>query len=199
MDAKTIQAYNEEAENYDLGTKDFWDKFPRTFFDKFIELTKGKVLDIGSGPGRDGLMLKQNGLDITCLDASEAMIKLCQDKGLLGIVGDFSALSFEDESFDGIWSYTAWLHVPKTEIDQAVNEAARVLKPGGILGLGMIEGQNELYRVTAKVTVPRWFSFYTKEELEELLQKHGFEILYFETFKPESKNYLNFIAKKYAK
>src|SRR4051812_42476026 len=112
MDAKTIQAYNEEAENYDLGTEDFWDKFPRTFFDKFIELTKGRVLDIGSGPGRDGLMLKQSGLDITCLDASEAMIKLCQDKGLLGIVGDFSVLPFEDESFDGVWSYTAWLHVP---------------------------------------------------------------------------------------
>jgi hypothetical protein len=43
---------------------------------------------------------------------------------------------------------------------------------------------------------PRWFSYYKKEELENILKKNDFEIVYFEQFKPKSKNYLNFIAKK---
>jgi len=60
----------------------------------------------------------------------------------------------------------------------------------------MIEGETEGYRESSGVNMPRLFSFYTKEELELLLNKHGFEIIYFETFKPGSKNYLNFIAKK---
>ena len=195
MDKKTVQAYNQQAQKYDEETSDFWKKFPRTIVDKFADLTRGKVLDIGSGPGRDGLILKDKGLEVVCLDASEAMIQLCRDKGLEGIAGDFANLPFEDQRFDGVWSYTSWLHVPKSEISQALTEAVRVLKPDGILGLGMIEGDVEEYRETEKVTLSRWFSFYSKAELEALLQNHNLEIIYFEAFKPNRKNYLNFICR----
>jgi len=60
MDQKTIDTYNELAKEYDMETLDFWDRFPRTIIDKFTELTKGKVLDVGSGSGRDGLILKKS-------------------------------------------------------------------------------------------------------------------------------------------
>src|ERR1039458_8591457 len=76
MDEQTINTYNELAKEYDRETTDFWDRFPRTIFDKFIEFTKGKILDVGSGPGRDGLILQKAGLDVICLDASEAMVKI---------------------------------------------------------------------------------------------------------------------------
>ena len=61
MDEKTIKTYNQMAKEYEDETVDFWKRFPRTFFDKFAELVKGKVLDVGSGPGRDGLLLKERG------------------------------------------------------------------------------------------------------------------------------------------
>ncbi len=67
---------------------------------------------------------------------------------------------------------------------------------GGILGLGMIEGDNELYRESSGVNKPRWFAFYKREELENLIVNNGFEIKYFESFNPKTKNYLNFIARK---
>ena len=44
--------------------------------------------------------------------------------------------------------------------------------------------------------LPRWFSFYKKEEIEDLLAANGFETVYFEEFRPNTKNYLNFIARK---
>lgn len=196
MDRITIDTYNQFAQKYDDETIDFWQRFPRTFFDKFSELVQGKVLDIGSGPGRDGLLLKEKGLEVICLDASEAMIKLCKKKGLESILGDFTAIPFGDNYFDGAWAYTSLLHIPKANVSKAFNEISRVLKDDGILGLGLIEGEKEEYRESSGVNMPRWFSFYSKEEIENLLEKHNFKVLYFEQFKPGSKVYLNFIAKK---
>ncbi len=196
MDKKTIQTYNKMAKEYDDETVDFWDRFPRTFFDDFINSVKGKVLDVGSGPGRDGAILKEKGLEVVCLDASEAMVKLSLARGLNSVVGDFMNLPFPNETFDGAWAYTSLLHVSKTEIDKAFEEIKRVLKRSGILGLGLIEGEREEYRESSGVNMPRLFSFYKKEEIENLLAKHGFEITYFESFKPRSKFYLNFIAKR---
>jgi len=196
MDQKTIQTYNQMAKEYDDETIDFWQRFPRTFFDKFAELVQGKILDVGSGPGRAGLLLKEKGLEVICLDASEAMVKLCEEKGLQSMVGDFISMPFDGNSFDGAWAYTSLLHIPKTDVSKAFNEIRRTLKDDGILGLGLIEGEKEEYRESSGVNMPRWFSFYTKEEVETLLEKHNFKVLYFEQFKPRSKNYLNFIAQK---
>ncbi len=184
------------AKEYDDETIDFWDRFPRTFFDEFINSVNGKVIDIGSGPGRDGMVLKEKGLEVVCLDASEAMVQLSKQKGLESIVGDLLNLPFPNETFSGAWAYTSLLHVSKKDVDKAFSEINRILNKDGILGLGMIEGETEEYRESSGVNMPRLFSFYTKEELETLLNKHGFKVIYFETFKPGSKNYLNFIAKK---
>ncbi len=196
MDKKTIETYNLMAKEYDNETKDFWQRFPATIFSKFIELTKGSILDVGSGPGRDGLVLQKAGLDVTCLDASDEMIKMSKEKGLKSVLGDFNNLPFEADNFGGVWAYTSLLHTPKSEVSKPLSEIYRVLKTGGIFGLGLIEGDTELYRESSGVGRPRWFSFYEKDEVEKLLHTNGFEILYFEEFKPGTKNYLNFISKK---
>ncbi len=196
MDQQTINTYNQLAKEYDEETKDFWDKFPRTIFDKFVKLTKGKVLDIGSGPGRDGLVLKKAGLDVICFDASEEMIKMSTERGLDSVLGDFNDLPFENNNFNGVWAYTSLLHIPKRQIHTPLSEIHRVLKPGGTFGLGLIEGETELYRESSGVGKLRWFSFYKKEEIEKLIFEHNFELIYFEEFKMNTKNYLNYIFRK---
>lgn len=196
MDKKTIDTYNKLANDYDIETATFWDVFPRTIIDSFADLVKGRVLDIGSGPGRDGLILKNKGLEVVCLDASETMVELSRSRGLESVIGDFCALPFPNDSFDGVWAYTALLHVSKAEIGTALSEIARVLKKSGVFGLGLIKGDEEKYRTSSGVNLPRWFSYYRKEEIEKLLDEYGFMVEYFEQFKPASKNYLNFISRK---
>lgn len=197
MDQKTIDTYNKTAQAYDEETAGFWERFPRTFLDAFIKyIEQGKVLDVGSGPGRDALLLQQQGLNVVCLDASEEMVRLSAAKGLHSVVGDFTALPFADGEFSAVWCYTSLLHVPKTEAEQVLKELRRVLQPHGVLGLGLIEGTDEGYRESAGKDLPRWFSFYTKAEIVRILQRHHFLVMYFEQFKPNTKNYLNFIARK---
>lgn len=196
MDQKTINTYNKMAKEYDDETVDFWERFPRTFLDKFIELSGKKIIDVGSGPGRDGLLLQQSGKEVICVDASEAMVKFSSERGLESILAGFDNLPFENKLFDGVWSYTALLHVPKKSIDTSLKEISRVLKPSGIFALGLIEGNTEEYKESSGVDMPRWFSFYQKDEVINLCKQHGFELIYFETFKPRSKNYINFIFRK---
>jgi ubiquinone/menaquinone biosynthesis C-methylase UbiE len=113
MDQQTIDTYNRLAKEYDDETIDFWNQFPRTFLDKFVELSGMRIVDIGSGPGRDGLLLQQAGKEVVCTDASEAMVKLSTERGLKSVLAGFDNLPFEDQLFDGVWSYTSLLHIPK--------------------------------------------------------------------------------------
>lgn len=113
MDQQTIDTYNQMAKEYDEKTVDFWERFPRTFLDKFVELSGKKIIDVGSGPGRDGLLLQQEGKEVICVDASEAMVKLSSERGLKSVLAGFDGLPFENELFDGVWSYTALLHTPR--------------------------------------------------------------------------------------
>jgi SAM-dependent methyltransferase len=196
MDKLTIDTYNRLAQEYDDETADFWDRFPRSVFDEFIRLAKHKVLDVGSGPGRDGEVLKKAGLDVTCLDASESMNRLAQARGLKTVLADFNDLPFGGASFDGVWAYTSLIHVPKSEIGRPLDEIRRVLRPGGIFGLGVIEGDAELYKESAGVNRPRWFSYYRKDEIEDLVVDKGFELVFFDAFQPRHSRYLNFIFKK---
>lgn len=204
MDKKTIETYDLLAKEYDEETTDFWERFPREFIDLFAERVQergvdeagGEVLNVGSGPGRDGLLLKDKGLKVTCLDASSTMVELSSARGLTSITGDFLDLPFDENSFDGVWAYTSLLHVPKSEIDRAIVEIQRVLKPGGIFGLGLIEGDTEVYRESAGVGKPRLFTYYSREEVEGLLKKHGFEPFYFDSMKPRSSSYLHFLSRK---
>lgn len=196
MDKVTIDTYNQTAQEYDTETTDFWKLFPHTIIDIFASKTSGRVLDVGSGPGRDGLLLQEKGLEVICLDASETMIALSSSRGLHSVLGDLCALPFPNASFGGVWAYTSLLHIPKTEIETALREIRRVLVKEGVFGLGLIEGTTEQYRESSGVSLPRLFSYYQKEDVEELLRKHGFTVVYFESFKPGSKNYLNFISQK---
>lgn len=141
------------AAEYDAETADFWDRFPRAILNEFTKrVGKGIVADIGSGPGRDGLIIQKSGCEVMCLDASQTMVDMCIKKGLNAVKGVF--------------------------------------------GLGLIEGEGESYRMSSGVDKPRLFAYYTKAEIEGLVAVAGFDIEYMETFKPGSKQYLNYILRK---
>jgi ubiquinone/menaquinone biosynthesis C-methylase UbiE len=197
MDKITIDTYNKMSEEYDKETADFWDRFPEEVFKYFIEHCKGKrILDLGSGPGRDALILKEIGFDVICLDASQKMVEICQSKGLQTVQADLMSIPFADKEFDGVWAYTSLLHISKNKIDKALIEIKRVLKDGGVFGLGMIEGEEELYRHSSGVSMPRFFAYYQEKELQDKLYEHGFKMIYFHAFKPRTKRYLNYICIK---
>lgn len=195
MDKQTIDTYDRMAQEYDDETVDFWTQFPTTVLDVFAQhTTGGTVLDVGSGPGRDGLLLTERGFDVLCLDASATMVELCKARGLRAIQGDLLALPFANNSYAGAWAYTSLLHVPKAVLPVALSEIRRVLNPHGYFGIGMIEGVGESYRTSSGVDLPRLFAYYEQREFEQYLATAGFTVTHFESFTPRTKTYLNYVC-----
>jgi len=207
VDQKTIDTYNKIAIEYEEETDDFWQRFPSKIIPEFIRKVRKNefrhkngqrrmILDIGSGPGRDGLIFENSGCPVVCLDASRVMIKMCRQRGLQAITRDFMKIPFNNKSFAGVWAYTSLLHIHKKLMPKVLQEIYRVLKDDGIFGLGLIEGTEEIYTNNMMGDAPRFFAYYKKRELEEILFDAGFEILYFEAFRPSSRRYLNFVMRK---
>ena len=154
------------------------------------------MLDVGCGPGRDGLIFKLHGFETLCLDASPAMLRRCVQKGLSAVRADLHAIPLPDGSVDGAWAYCSLLHCPKKDMDHALIEIRRVLAAGGVCGIGLYEGTGEGYKDPGNTGNVRWFSYFEADEVRELLERNGFEIFHEERIKPSSRHVLHFIARK---
>jgi SAM-dependent methyltransferase len=105
---------------------------PELAFTAVAECRPGKVLEVGCGPGEAAARVQRElGADVVAIDISPRMVELARARGVDARVGDVQELPFEDCSFD--CALAAWMlyHVP--EVDRALQELARVVRPGGRL------------------------------------------------------------------
>jgi ubiquinone/menaquinone biosynthesis C-methylase UbiE len=100
-----------------------------------------RVLDLGCGSGAFSCLLARKGATVTAVDLTEAATQLARRTadatGTLFAVAraDAEALAFRDASFDFVFSWGVLHHTRNMEA--AIGEMARVLKPGG-RGLMMV-------------------------------------------------------------
>jgi SAM-dependent methyltransferase len=174
------KAYDRQATERDAADIAEWKIRERTDFLSMLKKERKKsLLDIGSGPGRDGLFFLENGLKVTCIDLSPENINLCREKGLTAYVMDMSNMFFPDNSFDAAYSLNSLLHLSKVELAGVLKDIHYILKPGGLFYMGVYGGNDfEGVRVNDWADPPRFFSFYTDEDIRELVGE-VFDILKF--------------------
>jgi ubiquinone/menaquinone biosynthesis C-methylase UbiE len=97
-----------------------------------------RVLDVATGGGHTAFALAPCAAEVVALDLTRPMLEAAQKeavaRGLSAIrflQGDAQALPCEDASFEVVTCRHAAHHFP--QVDRAVREWARVLKPGGRL------------------------------------------------------------------
>ena len=92
------------------------------------------LLDVGCGTGfLIDLLAKQRSANYCGLDLSEEMIKIARGKNISGaefLIGSAEQLPYPDGSFDVVTCSQSFHHYPHPE--KAMQEAYRVLKPGGL-------------------------------------------------------------------
>ena len=92
----------------------------------------GPCLDIGCGTGRNFETIRASGRSVVGLDYSRDQLRLARTRTDSPLMrGDAAALPFPDESFDT--AITLWISTDVDDFGAVLLEAARVLRPGGVL------------------------------------------------------------------
>ncbi len=137
------------------------------------------VLDIGCGIGRVLKPLGKHFQTLIGVDVSSSMI--AQSKIWLS---DFPHITtfetsgvdlqrFEDQTFNLVYSYVAFQHMPKPVFEQYLSEINRVLTPDGYLALQLPMGENRDVPIEDTIGIRS----YTFSEIERKLSDNGLAFL----------------------
>ena len=96
-------------------------------------------LDAGCGSGTKSILLAQRGIRVTGVDLAQAVIEKAQAASASLSLDppphfqqdNLCTLSFESGQFDVVFCWGVLMHIP--EVETALRECIRVLKPGGVL------------------------------------------------------------------
>lgn len=116
-------------------------------------LPEGRLLDLGGGTGAANPVFGDR--EVVALDPSPEMMSL--NTSPCRVVGVGERLPFTDSSFDTVFS--AYVFRNLDSVEQTVEEVARVLRPGGRLGIvGLGRPRNRyaamLHRAGSSVVLP---------------------------------------------
>jgi len=129
-----------------------------------------RILDIGCGIGSFEEMLPE--LNIVALDSSEEMLEEARrrsDKKF--VLGNAENLDFPDQSFDAVFMVTTLEFVEN--YGKAVDEAARVLVPGGKLVVMTLNPESKYFKdhVQKEDSYFRKIKHTNLKEIERYIQK----------------------------
>lgn len=144
------------------------------------------LLEVGAGVGYTSRWFADRGLDVTATDLSSAQVELCREKGLTARVADLYDLGFAPESFDAVWAMNCIHHVAGADFIGVLEGVRHVLKPGGLVYLGVWGGRDEEGMADEDFYQPaRFFCFRTDATLRSAVEQ-VFDVEWFETFVPAS-------------
>jgi len=143
---------------------------PRIYHVKLLlehmgDLSGRRALDVGCGKGRFARIFQERypQAEMWGLDISEEMLRRVP-AGIQTRAGSMTAQPFEDGWFDAAYATESLEHA--VEIDVAVGEICRVVKPGGHIAI--IDKNAEHF---GKLKTPQWERWFDRKELERLLQR----------------------------
>jgi ubiquinone/menaquinone biosynthesis C-methylase UbiE len=176
---KTIEFYDEHADEYEENTRSLADK---EWQQKFISLLrKGtEVLDVGCAFGRDTAYFVRKGFKATGIDLSRALIAKAEEevKDAKFSVMDMRFLAFPAKKFGGVWCSASFFHLKKEHAPRALSEFARVLKKGGYLYMNLKTGKGQKMIKDKRYSgAKKFYAYYSTHEIQKLLVDAGFSII----------------------
>ncbi len=179
-------AYDDGAARRDARAKPEWKLAERqSFLDRLREAGASRLIEVGAGSGQDSAFFAAAGLDVIATDLSPAMIELCRAKGLRAQVSDVLSLDFPPASFDAVYTTNCLLHVPDAVLPAALARLAALLKPGGLMYLGVWGGEDWEGEFPDDDHVPRRFFAFRSDDRLRAYVAGDFEVLDFHTVTSE--------------
>jgi ubiquinone/menaquinone biosynthesis C-methylase UbiE len=137
------------------------------------------IVDLGCGAGRDlaWFETERPTAATTGVDASPAMLGQARPRVRATLVqADLRQVPLGTGSQHLAWACASLLHLPKPDMGAALEEARRLLVPGGVLAVTMKAGDGERNEPNPSEpwAPPRFFARYQPSELATALRAAGF-------------------------
>lgn len=195
---QTVQSYEDHVQDYIDGTPQQVDGILKEWLDKTLTMTAkdARILELGSAMGRDAAYLQSQGYTVECTDVTEGFVELLKEKGfnarkLNAITDEFS------DQYGLILASAVLLHFTREETAQVLRKIYDALNEGGIFAFTLKEGEGEEWS-SEKLDSPRFFCYWTADQIAEYLQDAGFEKIDISEGQVGSRNvsWLQIIAQK---
>jgi len=151
-----------------------------------------RVLDLGCGTGVPTAgMLSETGLEVIGIDVSTEMLALARRNVPTGrfVAMDLLELDSSLGTFDAVVSFFSLLMLRRAEIPPVLRRIRAVLRPGGLVAIGMVEGDLDYVPLTflgQEVAV----TAYPRADLEATIRAEGLHVreVDVEEFEPASQD-----------
>lgn len=176
-DSYNDKAYKKKtADCYDNTLwRDKFDSKPSEDLGMFFLGVSGAVLDVGCGMGCNSSVLIEN-YDVVALDLAQEALKYTASRGVTSLVSDMEFLPFRTDSFDAIWANDCYGHLRRKNIQTALNDAYRVLKPNGKIFVSVTEGVGDEWVCDENLKEYKFNTYFQKEEVCDMMEFAGFDV-----------------------
>jgi ubiquinone/menaquinone biosynthesis C-methylase UbiE len=138
------------------------------------DVSRMNWLDVGCGRGELLRLGRAEVASITGSDVSRAMLELCPDIPSR-VMPNSESLPFPDHSFDLLTAVCVYHHVPSEKRAALTQEAARVLRPGGVLAVIEHNPLNPATRlIVSRLPMDRNAKLLSAGETRQVLRAAGF-------------------------
>lgn len=182
---QTIEAYNRNLAAYLKNT-------PKQYNESHTPLVRwvttalsllpnkdARILEFGSGPGRDAKYMRSLGYNVTCSDASSEFVKYLQRS-------DQDALSLNvlkdpiPTGYSMFFANSVIPHFSPSNLDVVLSKAYESLPPKGIFAFSVKQGTSEAW-INEKMHDKRYVKYWQPSDIQARLSHAGFRTAYLQT------------------
>lgn len=146
---ETVRSYDAVAAEYAAEAASM-PKWVATEIDAFVAALggSGRVLEIGSGGGRDALELEKRGVSVTRTDISKGFVDLLRDGGFQAdlldpLVDDLADPKHPGMQFDGVWACACLIHVARDDFGTVLDRLTKATRRQGRLHVSVRDGDGD--------------------------------------------------------
>jgi predicted TPR repeat methyltransferase len=172
----TLRSYELGFQGYILNTTATLAKF-KNWIDETLTLlpSNARIIEIGSGFGRDAKYIESCGFTIERTDAAVSFVTLLQNQGYAAYQFNILTDAF-NAKYDLIFANSVFLHFTPQELERIFAKIYASMTDQGILAFSVKKGEGEEW-TTEDLDQPRYYYLWTADTLCQKLQLAGFEVI----------------------
>lgn len=183
-DRSTVQSYDAAAAEY-AAEAEAMPEWVGKEIDAFVAGLggAGRVLEIGSGGGRDALALEKRGIHVRRTDVSRGFVDLLRADGfeadqLDPLTDDLTDPRRPGMPYDGIWACACLIHVAREDLGTVLGRLAEATRPGGRLHASVREGDGDDVSTHGSAAAPRRYveTYWREPALRSALENAGWAV-----------------------